>query len=161
VIVGIDNGLDGGLVSVAVHDGSVISKMVMPTKQRSGKREVDVIKVYDWIVDHNTPFTLAIEEPLRHARSSQAVRSMALSFGKILGMAESRGWDVECVEVRNWQKALLGKFIPKGQTKSRALEVADELVPGECWRKSSRAKKPHDGLIDAFLIARYVRGAKA
>ena len=158
MIVGIDNGLDGGCVSISKHSGDVISKMVMPVKERAGKREVDVKKIYSWVMDHSTPFELAIEEPLHHARSSQAVRSMALSFGKILGMAESRDWDISCVSVRKWQSVLLGKFIPKGQTKVRALEVANELVPGECWLKSKRAKKPHDGLIDAFLIARFLRG---
>ena len=110
MIVGIDNGLDGGCVSISKHSGDVISKMVMPVKERAGKREVDVKKIYSWVMDHNTPFELAIEEPLHHARSSQAVRSMALSFGKILGMAESRDWDISCVSVRKWQSVLLGKF---------------------------------------------------
>jgi hypothetical protein len=52
---------------------------------------------------------------------------------------------------------MLGR-VPKGKTKEVALMVADKLAPEECWLKSKRASKPHDGLIDAFLIARYIRG---
>jgi hypothetical protein len=47
--------------------------------------------------------------------------------------------------------------IPKGKTKQAALWAAEALAPGECWQKSKRATKAHDGMIDAFLIARYIR----
>ena len=104
MIIGIDNGLDGGIVAVSKHTGAVIEKTVMPTFHRLGKREVDSRKIYDWIINLNTPFTVAIEEPLRHARSSQAIRSMAISFGKILGMAECRQWDIKFISVHKWQQ---------------------------------------------------------
>ena len=89
MIIGIDNGLDGGLCAISKFDGSVIDKIVMPTKWVLKKREVDTLKIKEWILNLNTPFTIAVEEPLAHAKSSQAVRSMALSFGKLMGMAES------------------------------------------------------------------------
>tara|TARA_R110002051_G_scaffold158977_1_gene230302 strand:+ start:3018 stop:3494 length:477 start_codon:yes stop_codon:yes gene_type:complete len=157
MIIGIDNGLSGGLVAISKHTGAVITKMVMPTLHRLKKREVDTRKVYEWVMSLESDFLVAIEEPLHHAKSSQAVRSMALSFGKLLGLAESRQWNVKCVSVHKWQKVMLGR-VPKGKTKEVALMVADKLAPEECWLKSKRASKPHDGLIDAFLIARYIRG---
>ena len=83
------------------------------------------------------------------------MRSMAISFGKILGMAECRKWDIMCVSVHKWQKEMLGR-VPRGQTKEAALKAATALAPEECWQKSKRASKPHDGMVDAFLIARYI-----
>jgi len=157
VIIGVDNGLSGGLVAISKCTGAVVDKTVMPTLHRFKKREVDTRKVYEWVMGLESNFQLAIEEPLHHAKSSQAVRSMALSFGKLLGLAESRQWEVNCVSVHKWQKVMLGRT-PKGKTKEVALAVANELAPDECWLKSKRASKPHDGLIDAFLIARYIRG---
>ena len=156
MIIGIDNGLDGGIVAVSKHTGAVIEKTVMPTFHRLGKREVDSRMIYEWITFLNTPFTIAIEEPLRHARSSQAMRSMAMSFGKILGMAECRQWDIKCISVHKWQKEMLGR-VPKGKTKDAALTAATLLAPDECWQKSKRASRPHDGMIDAYLIAHYLR----
>lgn len=156
MIIGIDNGLDGGLCAISKFDGSVINKIVMPTKWVLKKREVDTRALKQWILFLNTPFTIAIEEPLAHAKSSQAVRSMALSFGKIVGMAEANEYDVQRISVHKWQKKMLG-FIPKGMTKQAALKRAGELAPSECWIKNKRCRKPHDGMVDAFLVARYYR----
>lgn len=154
MIVGVDNGLDGGLCAISAFDGSIIDKIRMPTLQRSKKREVNIKQVNDWLVELHTPFVLAIEEPLAHAKSSQAVRSMAISFGKLLGMAESHDYEVSRVSVHKWQKTLLGRT-PKGQTKKFAFELASQLAPYENWLANKRCRTPHDGMVDAFLIARY------
>jgi hypothetical protein len=69
VIVGVDNGLDGGLCAIAQFDGSLIDKIAMPCRQQSKKREIDICKIHKWLSDLNTPFVLAIEEPLAHAKS--------------------------------------------------------------------------------------------
>ena len=156
MIVGVDNGLDGGLCAIAQFDGSLIDKTAMPCQQRSKKREVDIRKVNEWLLGFNTPFVLAIEEPLAHAKSSQAVRSMAISFGKLLGMAECKGYAVARISVHKWQRKMLG-FTPKGRTKQVALELAQNLEPSENWLKNKRCKVPHDGIVDAFLIAHYYR----
>lgn len=155
VIVGIDNGLDGGLCAISAFDGGVIDKIAMPTMQRSKKREVATAKINEWLVNLNTPFTLAVEEPLAHAKSSQAVRSMAMSFGKIVGMAEVKGYDLMRVSVHKWQKEILGN-VPKGQTKIFAMEKAEQLAPAENWLRNKRCRTPHDGMIDAYLIAQYI-----
>ena len=159
MIVGVDNGLDGGLAAISTYTGAIIDKTIMPTLQRSKRREVDTRKVYEWLMELESPFLFAIEEPLHHAKSSQAVRSMGISFGKLLGLAESRQWDTKCVSVQKWQKKMLG-FVPKGKTKEAALWKAEALAPDEWWQKSKRASKAHDGMVDAFLIARYIRGGE-
>ena len=33
----------------------------------------------------------------------------------------------------------------------------NEFAPDEDWRKNNRCTVPHDGIIDAFLIAQYTR----
>jgi hypothetical protein len=159
MIIGIDNGLDGGLVAISKTTGSIINKTIMPTQHRAGKREVDTRKLYDWIMSLGQcadDFLVAVEEPLKHAKSSQAVRSMGISFGKIVGLCESRQWAHCCVSVHKWQKKMIGNT-PKGKTKEAALWKAECLAPDECWQKSKRATKPHDGMVDAVLIAHYIK----
>lgn len=153
VVVGIDNGLDGGLCAIS-SDGLVIAYCAMPTYLRKGKREIDVKAAYQWIANLHSPCVLAIEEPLKHARSSQAMRSMAMSFGKLLAMAEMKNLPIDCVDVHEWQKKLLGR-VPKGKTKKVAFELAHRLQPDEKWLATERSKVAHDGIIDAFLIARH------
>lgn len=154
MIIGIDNGLDGGLCAISTHDGSIIDKTPMPTLVFKKKREVDPKKIHKWIMDLNTPCVIAIEEPLNHARSSQAMRSMAISFGKIIGMSECKDIPIKRIDVHEWQKAMLGR-VPKGFTKRAALVTAAKLAPDEDWLATSRCSTPHDGMIDAFLIARF------
>lgn len=154
MVVGVDNGLDGALCAVAKFDQSVIAYSAMPTLTRNGKREVDTKAVHEWLQEFNTPFTMVVEEPLKHARSSQAMRSMAISFGKLLGMAESHNYEVSCVQVHDWQKKMLGR-LPKGKTKAAALALAKQLEPDEDWLANKRCRTPHDGIVDAYLIAKY------
>jgi hypothetical protein len=84
---------------------------------------------------------------------------MALSFGKLCGMAETSDFEMCRVSVHKWQKAILG-FVPKGKTKESAILKAQELAPEECWVKNKRCRNPHDGMVDAFLIAMYILNSK-
>ena len=70
MIIGIDNGLDGGLPLISKTTGALINKTVMPTLRRGSKREVDAYKLYQWILgldEMPSNFVIAIEEPLHHA----------------------------------------------------------------------------------------------
>jgi hypothetical protein len=159
MIIGIDNGIDGGLCAISRSHGKIIAKRVMPILKRNGKSEVDILMLRDWILDLHTEPCIVIEEPLRHAKSSQAMRSMAMNFGKILGACEMKGWQVNPVEVAHWQKVMLAGNRSKG-TKVAALTVAEQLSPGEDWTKSAKATTPHDGMVDAYLVACYWRKQK-
>lgn len=159
IIVGVDNGLDGGLVAIAAFDGSIIDAMPMPTRLMNGKREVDPHAVSGFLYGlarHPSRLLFAIEEPLKHAKSSQAMRSMGISFGQLSAIAETIGCATMRVQVLDWQKAVLGK-VARHQTKTRALAVATTLWPDQCWLASKRCKVPHDGMVDAALLARYAR----
>ena len=151
-IVGIDNGLDGGLC--AVRAGKVLKKTPMPTLLREGKREIDIALVWAWVSKLDAPVRLVIEEPLKHARSSQAVRSMALSFGQLLALCRLEDCDHRIVQVNEWQRKVLGR-VARGGTKATALAVAKKLQPGESWVANSRCRAPHDGIVDAYLLAYY------
>jgi len=155
-IIGVDNGISGGLCAISSHNGAVIEAIAMPTEEASGKTEVYVRGLLGWL-DHFSPLNtlIAIEEPLRHAKSSQAMRSMSISFGKILGLCETIRYPVCRVQVKEWQDVELGKRLAKGQTKVKALAVANNLWPEEDWLATSRSRIPHDGMIDAALIAHY------
>jgi hypothetical protein len=157
-VIGVDNGLDGALCAVA-PTGELLRYTRMPTCERNGKREIDVLGVLAWCNLVEGPFVFAPEEPLKHARTSQAMRSMSISYGKLLALATLSGWDLAPVEVRDWQREMLGKKVPKGHTKIRALAAARELVPEETWVPKG-CRSPHDGVVDAYLIARYVAAKK-
>jgi len=153
MIIGIDNGLKGGLVALN-GSGKVVDFLVMPTHTVGNKNEIHVWTIIAWC-RRFSPSTIVIEEPLHAAGSSQSLRSMAISFGTLLGSFTAVGNRVNRVQVHEWQTHMLPRG-PKGTSKTRALAKARELWPEESWIPP-RCKTPHDGVIDAALIAEYYR----
>lgn len=155
-IIGIDNGLSGGIAALCPVSGILLDKAVMPTREFLGKDEADVGELMRWISYFDCR-GIGIEEPPKHLNSIQSMRSMALSFGLITGALQHGGYQPCRITVHEWQKALLGK-VPQGMTKPAALAKAKEMWPEEDWLPSKRHRTPHDGMIDAALIARYLAG---
>jgi hypothetical protein len=155
VIVGIDNGISGGLCALSAFDGAVLAHRAVPTKQVASKSEVDIRALLDWLEPYRNDMIVCIEEPLKHAKSSQAMRSMSISFGLIVGACEAKQFSVHRVQVKEWQDVMLGKRLAKGMTKVAALAAANKLWPQQRWIATNKSRVPHDGMIDAALIAHY------
>ena len=157
MIIGVDNGsCSGAAVALDTTDGSIMGYTTLPQHRVHKKTELDIAGFCDWVIDlDETPELVAVEMPLSFARSSQAMRSMALCYGQLHGVCVGLQWPHRGIFVREWQKKMLGKF-PKGTSKEAAFKAAQKLEPDELWLKSEYAKTPHDGIIDAYLIARYV-----
>jgi hypothetical protein len=158
MIIGIDNGLEGGLVAMK-EDGTIVSYEKMPKvlNMQSGKFEIDLFKVVDWVEEFAKVglTTVVLEEPLHAAGSSQSLRSMAMSFGGLRGIFLGFGFPVVRMQVGEWQTKMIGRG-PKGTTKARALKAAKKLWPQESFILKG-CRTPHDGIIDAALIAEYYR----
>ncbi len=161
--IGIDNGISGGIVAISDHDGSYIDGITMPSKHWKKRSEIDVAAVGEWIKNvTGEPYKLisiTIEEP-GGSKSARAACSMAGSFHSLralLCIEWPKIW--HRITPQSWQKVMLPKC-KAGETKPRALALAKELWPDETFLASSRCKVPHDGLIDAALIAEYSRRVK-
>jgi hypothetical protein len=149
LVVGIDNGLTGGMCALCPVSGNVVATSAMPVK-KNGKRNC-----LDLLVDK-----VVVEESPAHAPSAASLSSMSISFGKMVGAFEVTGFRVVRVQVRDWQREMLGRKIPKGATKPLALAYARRRWPDQDWLASARCKTPHDGIVDAALIALYGSGLK-
>jgi len=97
------------------------------------------------------------------------------SFGKNVGGIEWCLVSLECkytkVTPKNWQKEMwegvtivqinTGKKTPKGNvkykndTKATSLLAAKRLFPQEDFLATPRSSVPHDGIVDALLLAEY------
>lgn len=156
-VVGIDNGLCGGIAILSQHHGAIVAKRVMPTRERNGKREVDVAALRDWLCgslggDFLTS-VFVVEEPVG-SKSLNAAKSMASSFHAVRGMLETKGATWHAIKPRTWQSAMLAN---SGDTKADALIYAELRWPDESWLRTPRCTTPHDGMIDAAIIAEHYR----
>lgn len=161
IYIGIDNGVTtGGMVALSDHFGPPIAMTTIPTQRHRSRNEVDVVAIKEWfhIVCNGWPenATFIMEEP-NNSRTPSTAYSVASCFHAIRGLIESKSpVRFHRVTPQSWQKEMLGK-IPKGESKPMALAKARKLWPKENWLETPRCKTPHEGLIDAALIAEYGR----
>ncbi len=156
--IGIDNGLNGGLVALGENPGEIIDMIVMPTRGKSKGNEVDGRLISEWLrkIDGPDSITILLETPGKFAKGVQAISSMWDSYGTVRGIIEAFGYRHHRITPQSWQKAIL-IGCKAGDTKPAALARARQIWPSQNWLRSERCKSPHDGLIDAALIAEYGR----
>lgn len=160
VIVGIDNGLDGGIV--VLKDGKVEERWVMPTIGTTGsKRVYDTNEMCDMM--HRVR-ELAGEGLLPHVflENAQAFPGQGVSstfstgfgFGLWQGILSALSIPFTVVRPQAWQKVMF-EGINHKDTKQASAVIASRLLPGVDWKASERSRTPHDGLTDAACIALY------
>jgi hypothetical protein len=155
--LGIDNGLDGAMVTLS-EDGAIIKSTIMPVRHNGKNRLVDALMVAGFI-EMNPDAHIAAEPAAKFSPGKMALCSTWHSWGIIQACLELSMARWTPVDSQRWQKVLLpGRA--KGETKKAALEAARRLWPNESWLASPRCKKPHEGLIDAALIAEYARRSR-
>lgn len=165
MIVGIDNGLKGG-ICILSNAGEIIALRVMPIWTPSGEKkdEIDPLALYIWftkiLAQHpHDSCKFLIEKPVG-AKSANAIRSMASSFASVFAVCDllvhgvCASSDIYRITARDWQNVML----PKAKdTKKSAVARAKTIWPYESFHASAKCRTPHLGLVDASLIAEYGR----
>ena len=153
--IGIDPGLHGG---IAIIRPDLIETFPMPLlASQKGLNAYD----HFWLkrfFELSTSDSYAILEQ-QQAMPKQGVVSM-LTIGYGFGTLKQGLVDFaiphETVRAQVWQKEF-GISGRKGNTKAQALQICQSLFPDLNLLASERAKKPHEGIVDAVLIAEYGR----
>lgn len=161
IYIGIDNGLDGALA--ANMNGKIISRTTMLTVMDGVRRKVDVKGVRNWIRKQmiwTKNICVVIEKPCG-SKNAYAAKSMADSFARIEScviLDDLKYYDISAISWQRhfWKKPKMPKS-KKFDTKAAAITVAMKIWPNTDWRANDRCRKPHDGIVDAALIAEYAR----
>lgn len=173
-ILGIDPGLDGGLVLLG-HDRQVIKRWVMPVledrtsvkKRDTGKikttvkRNIDICAYAEIMLTHREQIEYVILEQVS-ARPDQGVSGM-FKFGFTAGIIEGvlAALKIPYLKVApvTWTKELHKDMNPNYfitmEAKERSRHVAKTLFPEVDLRENQRCKNMHDGLVDGILLAEY------
>jgi hypothetical protein len=160
---GIDCGLDGG-IALLDQQGALIERKIMPTTSDGKARKICLRSLANYFAEvarHPQDQVFIVENPGAHAPSASGLRSMTYSFAAVEALLASNKLKYHIVLSQKWQKEFWSKpKMPKGQkfnTKAAAYNVACKIWPTELWLRSERCTKPHDGMIDAALLAEYGR----
>lgn len=159
-VVGIDPGLDGGLVALDAA-GRLIETKRMPTltmKKASGgtRRLIDVAGIAAFLRTHS-PCTVVIEDVYS---SPQMGVVGAFSFGEgkgaLRGVCGSLGLEILWVSPLTW-KGKLGLLLPRGRGSKAAHKKALKTVAikkAQAWFPGVKGME-HDGQAEAALLASY------
>jgi len=158
IYIGIDNGISGGSCAISASHGKIIGFDKMPVKKSRSANEVDVRAFHLWVTEitgGNLSNAIYILEEPGGSKSAKAAKSMAGSFHSLRGFFETKFLRWERITPQQWQKTML-PGCKSGETKKRAFSKASELWPEEDFVLKG-CRTPHDGIIDAALIAEYGR----
>jgi crossover junction endodeoxyribonuclease RuvC len=150
--IGIDPGKKGGLCALD-EAGKIVSAIAMPdvlaqTVDWFGER-------LDWGDPNHGNVRVFIEQV--GAMPGQGVTSMftfGRGYGELIGIVAGLQIPYTLVRPQEWQKT----YWPKSKganTKTLAHSAVTRLYPEHDLRGTERSKKPHDGIVDAILIARW------
>jgi len=95
-----------------------------------------------------------------HAMPGQGVSSMfkfGKVYGEVLGAIKSENIPHTLITPQKWQKEIFQGIETKLKPKEKALIAAKRLFPNESFLATPRSRKPHDGMVDALLLAEYGR----
>jgi hypothetical protein len=168
MIAGIDNGLGGG-IAILSNEGEILALYRMPkgTGPRGKGADANVVdaRAFSSIIgDFPDATEIAIERPAG-SQDVNAVQSMADSFATCRTVILCRGRKLHAPHPKEWQRtfwvppkpAKKGEQREKFDTKAAALAAAAKLWPGRDFIATDRSSKAHDGLVDAALIAEWLR----
>jgi crossover junction endodeoxyribonuclease RuvC len=156
--IGIDPGLQGGIATI--HKGGEITTLAMPTIKIGKKRMLDNALLAGTF---SLPNILDIKSyailEQQQAMPKQGVTSMfsiGYGFGALKQCLVDFNIPHEVVRAQTWQKEfdISGR---KGNTKAQALQICQNLFPNLNLLATERSKKPHEGIVDAMLIAEFAR----
>lgn len=138
--IGIDPGKNGG-VAVLDFKGDIIETDIFDED-----RLVSLLK-------RNSDGSMAIVEEV-HAMPKQGVVSMfhfGENYGFIRGALKALNIEAKKTRPQAWKK-----HFGLSSDKQESIEKAIAFYPDYDFRKSELARKPHDGICEAVLIARYM-----
>lgn len=181
-ILGLDPGFSGALAIIDSSTMEIVEKIVMPilevkkkksrkvrkTDEEYGKQKtktytgthkmINLHILSNLIKEANEKYGIykAYLEQV-HSRPSEGISS-AFRFGQGYGNLEAflvaHGVMFEYVTPQAWTKKMHKGVAGSVDAKGKSLIISNRLYPKENFVIQG-CKKPHDGLIDAVLIARY------
>lgn len=169
--IGIDIGSDGGIAFIA--DDNLLGYGKIP---KVGN-ELNIGELSDLITDWINSETKihCIIEDLHSVFGASAKSNFAfgLNNGLIIGMLQTLRIPYTKIAPKAWQKQMWQGIRPveintgkkkkngtpkyKIDTKATSLIAAQHLFPKEKFLATDRSKIPHDGIVDAILLAEFGR----
>lgn len=168
--IGIDPGLSGGIAFIEdegeeIHPGGMAVKTrreivttIMPIVSTGKKRVLDNLTLSSIFSGYDPVncYTILEQQQAMPKQGVVSMMSIGYGFGALKQCLVDFAIPHEVVRAQVWQKEF-GISGRKGNTKAQALQICQSLFPDLNLVATERAKNPHEGIVDAVLIAEYGR----
>ena len=152
IVIGIDPGLKGAIAIMETKTGSLLTAIALPD---------DILALYQ--VLHSTkaiyPSMIIAVEKAQTIPGRQSVKGAFTSgrnFGMLQAVIRLLYVPAQYIPPLTWQ-AEMHKGADGPGPKERSLSVAKNLWPCEKFTYTEKQIKPQDGIVDAMLIAEFLR----
>lgn len=150
--IGIDPGKTGGLA--LIEDETVMSVMPMPETARELARTLA-----DWrdeARDNSILLMTYVEKAQAMPKNgSVSMFNYGQHMGEIIGILTTLEMSFILVPPATWSKKMHAGVTASPDTKKRSRIAVERLYPDLKLLATERSKKPHEGMVDAVLIAAY------
>jgi hypothetical protein len=158
-VLGVDPGIRGGL-AVLYPDGLTIEPM-----PRTADGDMDLGALSRILGYYAPEITRAYVEmaTMRAGNAMQSTFKVARNFGRIEAVLHLLNIRFEIVHSTTWSAAYPHGVTEKDPAKRsklikrRRADIAAQLYPGISLTQNEKSTVPHDGMVDALLIADYGR----
>lgn len=165
ISIGIDPGKHGAIVALETF-GHVARCFTMPLiKSSKGRDEIDIFALkmeLEATVQRGSMAHAYVERPQPlPPRMGGGIANFHRGYGLGLleGLLSSMSMPYTLVAPQAWQKVMLAG-VAGSDTKARALSAFTRLQFPREILLIGKARKPHDGMVDAALIAEYGRRSR-
>lgn len=156
VYLGCDVGKKGGLVFMD-KDMNIVEMNIMPVL---GK-EYDLQKLYTILKNKELNVLHAVIENVHAIQGKHIGNSSNFSFGLgkgiLMGLMAGAEIPFTLVNPKAWQKVAWEGVTKQANTKDTSLIAAQRVFPSQSFLATQRSRVPHDGLVDAALMAYYIK----
>lgn len=166
LILGIDPGVKGAFAMLS-RDGGIVKVWQMPnTGSKIDFRGVHEFfrDMADWVEESSKTILVSSEKPFafmpdKKAQGTVAMLNYGIGFGVVLGSAMQLGCAIQQHSPKTWQAKMFKGTDARCKPKEKAYQAAKMIWHDidEHAMVFPRAKRPHDGIIDACLIAEFGR----
>lgn len=151
MIIGIDPGLNGGLCFLS-DSGRDIQIFPMPKIDKL----LDLNELYRIITSNIFQRAFLESAGSRPGQSCVSTFKFGRVFGNVEGILAVLQIPFTLVTPRVWTKEM-HEGISGDDPKKKSLIAVGRLFPGIDLRGTEKSRVPHDGMVDALLIAEYGR----
>lgn len=152
-IMAFDPGITGGY---AVLDGGIAvvrGRMPIDKNLKNKKSTINLTEVTRLMVSYKPDVVVLERQAPRPGEGVSSAWTSGYNFGLLFAMANIFVKNVALVAPRTWATKLHDPESTLENPKARSLEVAKKFFPLEDFLATERSSKPHEGIIDALLIA--------